>query len=638
VALEAQEQTSACADLRSEPGRPDRSFIISSLILIAVLWIATRPYHGIVDDARFYALEALRQLHPAAFADDLYFRFGSQDRYTVFARLYAPFASLIGIGWAALILTVLGAILWLGGALYLATRLFRVPWQAFIAVAAAVILPGVYALSYGEPFVTPRLYGEALTLFALGFLLRERLVWTFLLLLLAGALHPLVALPGFAFVLLYLALGDPRWWSVVLGGALAAIGLSFTAIEPFASLRVTYDPEWLGIVTRWPADFLMRLLGTTALAILALSLAEPRERRFLWTALIVGLGGIAATLLGGDLARNLLIVQLQPWRATWLLILVANLFALPIYVRLWHQGSTADLTRLPYLAAIAFLLVAQFVRPVALIAAPMMVVAALYRLWQRASFRPRWLARPLLWLIIAASALISAVVLYAFIVIAAGAALEFRWRVESFLVAVAALSLSWFVFSLSGKDRPRAKRAFARLATVLTVAAPFTWYQMTPWQGFVEASAVPSALAQFLPASGQVYWEGGTDLLWLKLERPSYFSCAQGTGALFFRGTALAYGHRAQSFQPLRTLDFGVDNLCPGISGGAKSQRTRADLATLCTREPELAMVVLAQPVADADPKIWEPPVPFRDVRVTNGRMHAAEINRFYGYSCTPLR
>src|SRR5690348_8133588 len=125
----------------SEPDRPTRAFVISSLILIAVLWIATRPYHGIVEDARFYALEALRQLHPTAYADELYFRFGSQDQYTIFSRLYAPLAALLGIGWAALLLAILGALLWLGGALHLALRLIRVPWEALIAVAAAVILP-----------------------------------------------------------------------------------------------------------------------------------------------------------------------------------------------------------------------------------------------------------------------------------------------------------------------------------------------------------------------------------------------------------------------------------------------------------------------------------------------------------------
>jgi len=49
---------------------------------------------------------------------------------------------------------------------------------------------------------------------------------------------------------------------------------------------------------------------------------------------------------------------------------------------------------------------------------------------------------------------------------------------------------------------------------------------------------------------------GGVEMLWLRLGRPSYFSCLQGTGALFSRGTALAYGHRRSSLFPLKELDF----------------------------------------------------------------------------------
>ena len=44
--------------------KPDILSTAVLLTLIAALWLATRPYPGIVHDARFYMVQALRELDP----------------------------------------------------------------------------------------------------------------------------------------------------------------------------------------------------------------------------------------------------------------------------------------------------------------------------------------------------------------------------------------------------------------------------------------------------------------------------------------------------------------------------------------------------------------------------------------------
>ena len=57
------------------------------LCAVALLWLTTRPYFGTGVDARFYMLEALNNLYPARFAQDLDVRFGSQGSFSVFTKL-----------------------------------------------------------------------------------------------------------------------------------------------------------------------------------------------------------------------------------------------------------------------------------------------------------------------------------------------------------------------------------------------------------------------------------------------------------------------------------------------------------------------------------------------------------------------
>jgi hypothetical protein len=158
--------------------------------------------------------------------------------------------------------------------------------------------------------------------------------------------------------------------------------------------------------------------------------------------------------------------------------------------------------------------------------------------------------------------------------------------------------------------------------------AALGWDQRTAWTAFVESSdAVPAELAGFVPSDATVYWEGGLELLWLRLKRPSYFSCAQAAGVMFFQGTAMAYAHRSESL-----------GRCGRPAAEHEARTTRAELQRACAREPELDWIVLPRLVEDVPRREWVSPVKLPELRITDGRLHIREHDRFHAYPCDALR
>ncbi|MBV8779336.1 MAG: hypothetical protein JO258_19240 [Alphaproteobacteria bacterium] len=614
------------------------------VVLIAAVWLATRPYDGIVGDARFYMVQALNALEPGHYADDIYFRFGSQDRFTIFTSLYAPLVAALGVGPAAMLATLLGQLLWLAGLLCLARALIRDRLTALLAVLAVVVLPNAYALfGYGEPFVTPRLYAEALILVSLALMVRKRTAWAIAAAGLAAALHPITALPGLALLFVCIALARPRWWWLALGGAGAFAALALAGVKPFADLGATYDPAWFEVVrsrdaqcliTAWRYDALLGAAATWVLAILTLRAAEAGERRFLGAAFAIGVGGIAATLLGADLARNVLITELQPWRTLWLLTVVTHLCAAPVVLRLLRDPALEPVAKLMLTAAFVALWLSSFVGAIA-VAAPLLATAVGVILWQRRMRRPLpAMARPLCLAALSLGA--TATALYVFYGLRVlNEMWPERFRAAAFAVAVVSMALALVLVALRHRGEARTRAWPLAAAAGLLLVALLGWDRRTAWTAFVESSQpVPPALAAALPENASVYWEGGLEFLWLHWKRPDYFSCSQGTGAVFFRQTALTYQHRLESFWPLRTLDFAETDLCPGFDAAATSARTKPDLQAVCRREPGLDYLVLARPIDGVAAAEWIAPVPMRAVGLKNGGVTVAETNRFFIYAC----
>lgn len=565
--------------------------VAALLCAVALLWLATRPYLGLVLDARFYMLEALNAQNPARFAEDLYFKFGSQGSFSVFANFYQPLLPVFGIGTTGIILTIAGQLLWLFGLFCLARTLVggRILW---LSVATVIGMINVYAggFGYGEGFLTARLYSEALVMMALSQLAVHPLrVWV--LLGLAAVIHPLMALPGMAIAFVYLAIGRPIWWAVMALGVAVIAALGLMGVEPFSNLFRTIDPEWFAIllvrephclIATWLRDDFVQVAGAAAWTVAALVLVGREHRRLLAAILVVGVGGVVLTYVGGDIARNVLVVEVQPWRSVWPMQLISRIY-IPLVLAAILARTNLNVLRWSTFMTVALILVT--------------CVTRLVRIPGSADFSPISLA------LVAAGLAVIAVHL-----------LMPGYRRAALVSSLCALGLVCF--------------ALAR------------WDARAPWIRFMESpDPPPGDLAALLPQKAAVYWENNSETLWLRFKRPSYFSCNQGTGAVFYRQTAMTYRKRAESFWPLRVSDFNETGPCASFDERPKPERNRQGLRTLCLREPGLDYLVLGAPLDGVTAKIWKSPVTYQDIRISNGKVAARLItDRFYIYSCAPLR
>ena len=76
--------------LRDLANRP--TLLASLLVLIHA--IAT-PYCGIVHDSQLYSGLVLNRIDPSFWSEDLFFRYGSQDNFSLFSPLMAPWGGVL---------------------------------------------------------------------------------------------------------------------------------------------------------------------------------------------------------------------------------------------------------------------------------------------------------------------------------------------------------------------------------------------------------------------------------------------------------------------------------------------------------------------------------------------------------------
>lgn len=308
---------------------------ILAWMALLTLWLATRPYHGIWHDSQLYSVQALRLLNPEAYTRDLFFLYGSQDDYTLFSPLYAQIIRWLGLDQAALVLTILGQALWLLGAAALARRLLPVPWH-WLGLGLVIVLNdyyGHYVFSYGESFVTPRLYAEALCMLGMSGLLQDRFWWALLAFVIAFLLHPLMAI-GAGFVAFF-------WWLircpfitlVIACTGLLAIGLLvWFDIAPFSNLVLRMSDAWYDVADarsahlflhNWDISNWNRIVLTFALLMLVWRSDSVPFRSMALATMLAMVCGLMLAGLGGELWRSVLLIQLQLWRVLWFATLLS---------------------------------------------------------------------------------------------------------------------------------------------------------------------------------------------------------------------------------------------------------------------------------------------------------------------------
>jgi len=619
-----------------------RAFNACAAATVLGLWLLTQPYTGLRHDAVLYLAQALQSARPAQFGHDLFFAFGSQDSFSAYSLLFAPlFAHAEIWPWQILIVglahvAVLAA-LWrlLPSGLCLQER-----WLGMAAIALLQLgYGGLSVFAVCEPFLTARTLAESLSLWALamGRCGRHRLAWG--LVLLAGAMHPLMALPVAACLWLLACLRDRRWlWLLSL--ALPVVLLAALQVAPFGGLLHSYPDAWWRLVEevneqvlveRWlPEDW--AIIFADAVVLLGAARILHRDARpLLQAVLAVSLGFVLISWLGSQLLHNQLLTQLQLWRALWILHALALAYLPALLLAICRTGPSgwAAAASVACLAGIANLYVS---------ASWMVAVWSLLHLWL---WRKGLAASRFVWL---ASTAASAVIL-----LGVGAASYLALSAmtiddANFLdyskagIALVALGvptlclLAWLWQGPFSVASGRAGRLCMALTLLLAIAGATQWDRRTPLVRYMESHLhAAHPFEAVVPQQAQVYWDNSLAAAWFVLKRPSYYSKQQGAGLLFNKATAKEFGARHSVFKPIIQRRKSCE-LMSRLLGKLPADMMRCrelaedELAAACRAAPLLDYAVAAQRFTRAPLAVWEVP-------------GASDLDRFqYLYACRSFR
>lgn len=298
-------------------------------MLLGVALLIRHPYQGVWHDSVLYLGQALAQLYPATFKNDLFFAFGSQSDYTLLPAALGWLIQRYSAGDVFLWLTLGTQLLFLLASWHLVNRLFA-PALRLPALLCVVALPTVYggfgALAYAEPFLTARSFANPLVLLALSQLVSGRRTAAIALSLAALALHPLQALPGLTVGWLYVFVTEPGWRRRMVA-ATTVIGLSVIVLRP-ALITERMDELWYQQVrirsvivfygNAGIGDWAYLLKDLVIAAVVIARAAGPMRHYFV-AVVSATLILIPASLLLADLLHMAWPAKLQFWRVHWLL-------------------------------------------------------------------------------------------------------------------------------------------------------------------------------------------------------------------------------------------------------------------------------------------------------------------------------
>ncbi|HEV8060944.1 MAG TPA: hypothetical protein VGP68_13780, partial [Gemmataceae bacterium] len=245
-----------------------RKLIASNTTLFLILLCVNAwalPYAGLVHDARLYGIQVVNRVEDGSFAGDLYLQYGSQDRYTLFSTVAAPLVQTLGLRLAFVLIYLVSIAVFLWGTQRLILGLCEDRLLASLALiflaTTHMTFAGLENFYINENFVTPRVAANGLILWALALLLEQK-TWKALgLIILALALHPLMACCGLLVYLAYLYAGRfAKWHAVVLCLAVLAGGGLLCSDSLAGRLLGRMDGEWRDAVRRaspynFPADW-----------------------------------------------------------------------------------------------------------------------------------------------------------------------------------------------------------------------------------------------------------------------------------------------------------------------------------------------------------------------------------------------
>ena len=603
-----------------------RRVTLAGAIWVLALYFLCRPYRGVRHDAQIYFGQAQFHLTPQWLSHDLFFQFGSQDRYSIFSALFAPVLQAFG-----LVRSEIGALLFLHAlfwvAAWLLVRRFPSPSRwAMLAVVA--LMPHYYgatmSFSFSEPFLTARTLAEPLCVLALVAFDRERLAWTAACLVAALIAHPLIAIPAWALVWYLLCERNPRWlWA---GLALAVPALAgWLGVAPFDGLFKRFDEAWYHHVRQSNGfDFLgfwgkgawsLTVFEMAFLAIVSYDSKMPL-RRLCRGAAVVGASLILLTALLVDGLHLVLPTQLQLWRIMWIVHLLTLLTLYPGLVMLWRRGPIGRL------AAAAILLAAVIVNAQAqtsfvfAIAAIFLAVVAMCGGTLDRRIAMGGVAACALGAVV--MALIQALDMALLLLqgartgMPAGKIIAIPTQIPELMLLVA-----WLALIAATVSRRRWAVPASICAGLLALGWGISqWDQRNDWARYIESRyREPNPFGIELPPTAQVYWPEQMLANWVLLQRPNYISTANGAGAVFNRTATVELERRQSVVLPMTIQTEACVKLA--LEGHAdynpnECKYTDAAIRDVCRAPGAPDDVVLMNPLQMPPLAVWNYQAPSR--------------------------
>jgi hypothetical protein len=610
-------------------------------LLALAAWLLLHPYGGIGHDGALYTLFALARLHPDNLGYDIFLRFGSQDSYTLFTPIYAALIATCGPDRAAAVLTLLSQAALVACA-WLLVRRFASRLEATLGVALLLSIPSEYGAGsaifrYFEPFLTPRLPAEALTLGALVALLGRRYRTAAACLLAAMLLHPLMGVAGVVLAaVMFVVPARPRLTLLLGAAGLLAILIVATTTGWLARPDATWlvavrETSYYLFVGSWSsADWSRVVVPLGVLGAGWMTGADPLLRRLCAGALATTACGLAINFVCSDLLHLSLFMSAQTWRWIWLADVIAVTLSPAILLEGWRRGDAGRTGVILLASALLFR-----GSPYTLYLVP----AALASLAAPAAWDQRGLSRPLFFgscVLLALALLQDLGDRFGYIPVPDATMAALPQQIAA-VCADGVLPEVVVVAAWLALRRWRASLAVpATLAAVAACAClAFSTFPPGGWAGWTRADFPREMLDKFapwraqMPARSEVFWADAAVQTWALLDRPSYWSPQQMAGGIFSREKALAMQRRARSLsQAARNSNILVHNsLADGSDAGEVKSLGRLNLAGLrsACSDPELGFVVSWQSLA---------PTRYAPVVIDPSKPHG----RLYLYSCTDLR
>lgn len=522
--------------------------------VIFFIWILFFPYAGIAHDAQLYTLQALSHVAPELYQNDIFLRFGSQDRFTLFSPIYATFIEVFGLQLAGALLTLIGHCLFISAVFLLASKIMPYGIAVF-AVGLILTIASSYGAErvfhYIELFVTPRMLSESFVLFSVVAWLNKKNAVAVALLLIGALLHPLMAMAGLVFLLSSVYMAYWRRLSLLI---IIIFTLLLLAHHAQLLTRWQFDAEWLGIIENrntylffyyWSIDDIANALVPLISLITAyVFVSGDTEKRLAVAALFTGITAVLVHGFGSDFLHLTLVTQGQAWRWLWLVTLVAILFLPVLILRLWQTKTAGKTIAITLIAA--WLMRSQLTGLLVALWA-LVLVFALKKNWGTVFFWTfsKWMGLGLLLLPLVLLIVVSHFHMGVFIALFEGSRLQdFHGIWHECALPIYLLFVCMLVV-VSAYETVHISVSTGILvgACMMFLLLGKSW---VPEKGGAKVHYLDK-LRELIPVGEDVLTFGPPSTVWIGLQRPSYLTGIQMAGIVFSRATALEADRREKA-------------------------------------------------------------------------------------------